>query len=254
MPARSRLDEGRSSFTRKLWLEGSAAGTISATVPHSGAVAPSTLTGIFIPMRTAAIAPVVTSAALADQIAARGLAVDVLINNAGLGGASRFDRQEIGRIGEILQVNIVALAELTRLLLPGMVARGRGRIMLVASTAAFLPGPEMALYFASKAFVLSLGEALAHELRGSGVTLTTLCPGSTDTAFFTTAGADNTVMAQRFRRMMSADAVARIGCSAMAAGRPVVVAGLANRLMTLAARLTPHRLTLPVTQRLMRRD
>ena len=103
------------------------------------------------------------AAALVEQIAARGIEIEVLVNNAGLGAFGHFDRIEPGRIGEIMQVNIVALTELTRLLLPGMVARRRGKIMLVASTASFLPGPGMAVYSASKAYVRSLGEALAQE-------------------------------------------------------------------------------------------
>src|SRR6266851_6869234 len=128
------------------------------------------------------------AASLADEIAQRGFAIDALVNNAGLGAAGRFDRCDPVRIGEILQVNIVALTELTRLLLPGMIARGHGRVMLVASVAGFQPGPRMAAYFASKAYVLSLGEALAYELRGTGISVTVLCPGATATNFFTAAG------------------------------------------------------------------
>ncbi len=129
------------------------------------------------------------------------------------------------RIGDILQVNIVALTELTRLLLPGMIARGHGRVMLVASVAGFQPGPHMAAYFASKAYVLSLGEALAYELRGTGVTVTTLCPGATATEFFNVAGAQHSLMATRMRSMMPADVVARIGYRGLAAGKRVVVTG-----------------------------
>jgi hypothetical protein len=191
------------------------------------------------------------AAALANDLSERGLAIDVLINNAGLGAAGRFDRQDETRVSEMLQVNIVALTELTRLLLPAMVARRRGRIMLVASVAAFQPGPHMAVYFASKAYVLSFGEALAYELRRTGVTVTTLCPGATATEFFAVAGADKSAMAQKFRRMMPAEIVARMGCQGLAAGRHVVVAGLVNRVMTWAGRFTPHWLTLPVTDRLM---
>src|SRR5712671_2718034 len=121
------------------------------------------------------------AARLADDIAQRGLAVDVLVNNAGLGAAGRFDRCDPARISEMLQVNIVALTELTRLLLPGMIARGRGRVMLVGSTAGFQPGPGMAVYFATKAYVLSLVEAIPEVFRGTGVTVTTLCPGPTAT-------------------------------------------------------------------------
>jgi uncharacterized protein len=191
------------------------------------------------------------AAALAGDLSARGLAVDVLINNAGLGAAGRFDRQDETRVSEMLQVNIVALTELTRLLLPAMVARGQGRIMLVASVAAFQPGPRMAVYFASKAYVLSFGEALAYELRRTGVTVSVLCPGATATEFFAVAGADKSVMAQKFRRMMPADIVARMGVAGLAAGRRVVIAGAVNRIMTWAGRFAPHFLTLPVTDKLM---
>jgi uncharacterized protein len=194
------------------------------------------------------------AATLADEIVQRGLAIDVLVNNAGLGAAGRFDRCDPARIGEILQVNIVALTELTRLVLPGMIARGHGRVMLVASIAAFQPGPRMAAYFASKAYVLSLGEALAYELRGTGVSVTTLCPGATATNFFAVAGADNSLMARRLRRMMRAEDVARLGYRGLAAGRRVVITGAMNRLMALAGRYAPHRISLPVTDLLMAGD
>ena len=194
------------------------------------------------------------AAILADEIAGRGLAIDILVNNAGLGAAGRFDRCDPARISEILQVNIVALTELTRLLLPGMVERGHGKVMLVASVAAFQPGPRMAAYFASKAYVLSLGEALAYELRGTGVSVTTLCPGATATQFFAVAGADNSVMARRLRRMMRAEDVARLGYRGLAARRHVVITGAMNRLLALAGRFMPHRITLPVTDLLMSGD
>lgn len=191
------------------------------------------------------------AAELVDEIDGRGLTIDVLINNAGLGGLGRFDHIDPARIREMLQVNIVALTELTRKLLPGMIARRRGRIMLVGSVAGFQPGPGMAVYFASKAYVLSLGEALAHELRGTGVTVTTLCPGATSTDFFKVAGARNAVIARRLNRMMPADRVARIGYRALIAGRRVAIAGTMNRLAAFAGRYAPHALTLPITERLM---
>src|SRR5437660_12780709 len=168
------------------------------------------------------------AAALADDLAAGGLDIDILVNNAGLGALGRFDRMDSGRIGDMLQVNIIALTELTRLLLPGMIARGHGRIMLVSSVAGFQPGPHMAAYFASKAYVLSLGEALAYELRGTGVSVTVLCPGATATNFFTTAGNDNSIMARHVRRMMPAADVARQGYRGRAAGRRVVITGARN--------------------------
>jgi short-subunit dehydrogenase len=116
------------------------------------------------------------AAALVREIETQGLTVEVLISNAGLGDNGRFDQSDPLRVSEMLQVNVVALTELTRLLLPPMVARGKGRVMLVASMAGFQPGPQMAVYCASKAYVLSFGEAIAYELRDSGVTVTTLCP------------------------------------------------------------------------------
>jgi hypothetical protein len=191
------------------------------------------------------------AAVLAHDVATRDLDIDVLVNNAGLGGLGRFDRMEAGRISEMLQVNIVALTELTRLLLPGMVARGRGRIMLVSSVAGFQPGPRMAVYFASKAYVTSLGEALAYELRRTGVSVTVLCPGATDTEFFKVAGAAHSSMAARLRHMMRADDVAAMGYRGLASGRRVVIAGLMNRILAVAGRIAPHRLSLPFTDMLM---
>ncbi|MGE0257615.1 MAG: SDR family NAD(P)-dependent oxidoreductase [Alphaproteobacteria bacterium] len=191
------------------------------------------------------------AARLGRELDARGLNIDVLINNAGLGGLGRFDRIDPTRIAEMLQVNIVALTELTRLILPGMIARRHGRVMLVGSVAGFSPGPGMGVYFATKAYVLSLGEALAHELRGTGVTVTTLCPGATATDFFDVAGATRRFLARRRGRMMQADRVARIGYDALVAGRPVAIAGAANRLSAFAGRHAPRWLTLPVTRHQM---
>jgi short-subunit dehydrogenase len=189
------------------------------------------------------------AAELASAIDARGLNVDVLVNNAGLGAVGRFDQIDPGRTSDMLHVNIVALTELTRLLLPGMIARRRGRVLLVASTASFQPGPRMAVYFATKAYVLSLGEALAYELRATGVTVTTLCPGATATNFFNAAGANEIAL----QPTMSSAAVARTGYRALRAGRRVVIAGMVNNILALGAKLAPHSITLPAAAALMSR-
>lgn len=192
------------------------------------------------------------AAALVREIAAAGLEIEVLVNNGGLGAIGRFDRADPVRNAAIMQVNIIALTELTQLLLPPMLARRRGKIVLVASTASFLPCPNMAVYAASKAYVRSLGEALAQELDGSGVGVNVLCPGATETNFFDVAGGK--LSRSQMRRMMSAEAVARIGIRGMARGKRVTVTGLANRILAFAATHAPHFLTLPVAQRSIGRD
>jgi short-subunit dehydrogenase len=186
---------------------------------------------------------------LVQEIVAAGTEIDVLNNNAGLGAAGRFDRIDAARNAEIMQVNIVALTELTQALLPAMLARRRGKIVLVASTASFLPCPNLAVYGASKAYVRSFGEALAQELRGTGVTVTVLCPGTTATNFFAVAGLVPNGL--QTRRMMTADAVARIAFAGMARGQRVTIAGIMNRILAFGATHTPHFLTLPAAQRLL---
>jgi len=185
---------------------------------------------------------------LAAAVETRGLLIDVLVNNAGLGGIGRFDQLDPGRVSEMLHVNVVALTELTRLFLPAMVARRRGKVMLVASTAGFQPGPRMAVYFATKAYVLSLGEALAYELRGTGVTVTTRGPGAPATEFFKVAGS-NTAL----QPAMSASEVARLGYRALKAGRRVAITGTLNRILAVGGRYGPHSITLPATAALMAR-
>lgn len=192
------------------------------------------------------------ASALAREIAAVGIEIDVLVNNAGLGAIGRFTGIRPLRHAEIMQVNIAALTELTQALLPAMLARGRGRIMLVASTASFVPCPNMAVYAASKAYVRSFGEALAQELRGSGVAVTVLCPGTTATEFFAVAGSLPSPL--QARRMMTAEKVARIGCRGLFSGERVTVAGTLNRVLAFAATHAPHWLTLPAVARTMVQD
>ena len=139
----------------------------------------------------------------------------------------------------LIALNITALTHLSKLFLPGMLARKDGRIMNVGSTAGFVPGPLMAVYYASKAYVLSLSVALANEVAGSGVTVTCLCPGATRTAFDTSAGNDKTRLFKG-GRVMESMAVAKAGVDAMFRGEAICVPGFMNRLMTSTAGLAPR--------------
>ena len=174
-----------------------------------------------------------------DEVAARGLSIDALVNNAGLGSWGRFAETEWRHERDLLAVNVTALTELTKRFLPGFVERGHGRILNVSSTAAFQPGPLMAVYFASKAYVLHLSLALADELRGTGVTVTTLCPGPTRTEFASSAGAKKASMFIGNRGDDPAS-VARKGYAAMLRGRPLVVIGTVNKTLVFANRLAPR--------------
>jgi len=191
------------------------------------------------------------AAALAGDIETRGLTVDVLINAAGLGANGRFDAQDSRRISEMLQVNVVALTELTRMLLPGMVSRGKGRVMLVASTAGFQPGPQMAVYCASKAYALHFGEAIAYELRNSGVTVTTLCPGATDTEFARVADAGKSALFKGLLPVMTATEVAQLGYQGLKARRRVVITGLVNKIMVTSSWLSPASVSLRIANWMM---
>jgi short-subunit dehydrogenase len=175
---------------------------------------------------------------IADTLAAENLTIDVLVNNAGFGALGSFDRLEAARQVEMVQVNVAAMTHLTRLLLPGMIERGKGGVLNVASTAGFQAGPYMAVYYATKAYVISLSEALHDELAGRGVTVTCLCPGPTATEFAATAKMEKTRL---FRmRQMSAAEVARIGYRAFRRGKLLVVTGWTNYLGALGARYSPR--------------
>jgi short-subunit dehydrogenase len=175
--------------------------------------------------------------------------IDVLVNNAGFGVAGAFVETELAKELEMIQVNVVALTQLTKLLLPKMVARRRGRVLNVASTAAFQPGPLMAVYYATKAYVLSFSEAIADELRDSGVTVTALCPGPTATGFAAAADMTASRLFNLAKPMSSAD-VARSGYAAMRSGRRVVVPGMKNKLLTQSIRVSPRRLVTTIVRKL----
>jgi len=175
--------------------------------------------------------------------------VDVLVNNAGFGGHGAFYERDRDAELRMIAVNITALTDLTRLLLPCMVERKRGRVLNVASTAAFQPGPFMAVYYASKAYVLSFSQAIAEELAGTGVTVTTLCPGVTETEFQAVAGVED-VPLTKGPLSMTARAVAEAAHKGMTSGKLVVIPGVHNKVGAQATRVAPRRLMLKVVRRL----
>jgi hypothetical protein len=187
---------------------------------------------------------------LFQEMANRGIEVSDLVNNAGFGSVGLFHETSLERQLEMLRLNIVSLTHLTHRFLPAMVRRGRGRVLNVASTAGLQPGPLMAVYYASKAYVLSFSEALTEELRGTGVTVTALLPGPTRTEFQRRAGMEGS----RLTRLGMADArsVAELGYRAMEDGRAVAIPGIANRLLALTVRLSPRALVRRVVKRLNR--
>ena len=177
------------------------------------------------------------AASLIGEVEAEGLAVETLINNAGFGLGGRFAELALERQREMIDLNVRTLTELCRLVLPGMIERGRGAILNVASTAAFQPGPNMAVYYASKAYVLSFTEALHHELRRKGIKVSALCPGPTATEFFDVAGVADSILAR-----FSADSagVVRAGLRGLERNKAVVIPGLGNKVGAQGARFLPR--------------
>jgi hypothetical protein len=176
--------------------------------------------------------------AIFDALAAEGVTVDVLVNNAGFGAVGPVAALPVERQMDMVQVNVAALTHLTRLFLPGIIERGRGGILNVGSTAGFQPGPNMAVYYATKAFVLSFTEALAEELVGSGVKATCLAPGPTATEF----GADSGMEKFTIFKLgtMNAKTVAQAGYRGFRRGKVVVIPGLTNKLGAFSVRFVPR--------------
>lgn len=185
--------------------------------------------------------------ALAARLGERDLQIDVLVNGAGFGLFAPLHELDPARVAEEVQLNVAALTELTCALLPGMRARDRGAIVNIASTAAFQPVPYMAVYGATKAYVLSFTEALWAETRDTGVRVTALCPGATDTAFFDTAS-DNASIGGR----MAPERVVAAAFGALDRRRCSVIPGLANQLLAGSTRLLPRQAVARMSQRTMR--
>ncbi len=185
---------------------------------------------------------------LGAEVAARDLTVDVLVNNAGFSTMGPVHKSDPAREVAMIRTDVEAVAHLCSMFVPGMVERGRGAVLNVASTAAFQPLPGQAGYGACKAFVLSYSQALAQELKGKGVSVTALCPGPVETGFAEAAGLSDGEAADALPKVMwvSSSSVAAQAVVAMERGRAVVIPGTPNRIVAGLAHLTPRRLLLPV--------
>jgi uncharacterized protein len=181
-----------------------------------------------------------------EQTTRADVVVDVLVNNAGFGQYGLFAESDAEQCLRQIQLNVVTLTHLTRLYLPGMIERKSGGILNVASTAAFQAGPLMAVYFATKAYVLHFSEAIANELQGTGVTVTCLCPGATTTEFHKRANATG----MRLLKMGSMDArsVAEDGYRALMSHTPVVISGFKNWLVAQSVRFAPRRMATAIAR------
>jgi short-subunit dehydrogenase len=190
-------------------------------------------------------------AAVLDAVAERGLTVDVLVNNAGLSTSGPVHASDVEAELRMVRVDVEAVVELCSRVVPGMVERGRGAVLNVASVGAFQPLPGQAGYGGSKAFVLAYTDALHAELAGTGVTATSLCPGPVETGFGEAAGISQTDAEGALPRFMweTPEAVARAGIAGLDRGRSVVIPGAANRVGAYAGRILPNRLLLPVLAR-----
>lgn len=189
------------------------------------------------------------ASAVKQAVDTAGIEVSLLVNNAGFGINGAFARVDEQSHLDIIQVNITSLVRLTRMFLPGMLNRGAGGIMNVASTAAFVPGPMMAVYYATKAFVLSFTEALANEVAGSGVKVSCLCPGATLTEFQIRSGMDKTNLFKS-GSVMSAQTVAEMGVNGLERNQTVVICGATNQFAVTTSRFVPRKVTTAIVRRL----
>ena len=199
------------------------------------------------PASVRVIAVDLTAANAPQEIQREIPAVDVLVNNAGYGVYGKFAETSFDDDLGLMQLNMTALVVLTRLYLPGMIAARNGKVLNVASTAAFQPGPLMSLYYASKAFVLSFSEAIANELEGTGVTVTALCPGPTATGFQERAHVEKSRLFQ-YVKVMDARTVAEIGYRGLMAGKTLVIPGLMNKLLAQSVRVSPRKMVTKIAR------
>jgi len=187
---------------------------------------------------------------LFDQLQRESIAIDILVNNAGYGVLGEFARIPLEESLGQIHLNVTALTHLTKIFLGPMLERHCGKILNVASTAGFQPGPRMAIYYATKAYVISFSEALANELEETGVTVTCLCPGATDTGFAKRAGNDQTRLFKQLRPM-DAKRVARDGYRGLMAGKTLVISGFRNWLIAESVRFSPRKLVTAVSRKVL---
>jgi short-subunit dehydrogenase len=181
------------------------------------------------------------------ELKQEAIKIDVLVNNAGFGIYGLFNETNLNTELEMLQVNLVCLTQLTKLFLKDMVKQGNGKVLNVSSSAAFQPGPFMAVYFATKAYILSFSQALASELENTGVTVTVLCPGPTESAFHERTGAAGTKQVEG-NKMMDAETVAKIGYRALMEGKTVVIPGFKNKILAEIVRFTPRNIVTKIVK------
>ena len=184
-----------------------------------------------------------------NEIEEKQIVVDILVNNAGIGDFELFNNEKLLKISQIMQINIVSLTELTKLFLKGMVDRKEGKILNVSSMAAFQPGPYMAVYYASKAYVQSFSEAITSELKGTGVTVTTLCPGPTKSGFQHEVRSEGSNLS-RLNLLSSSEDVAKYGYKALQAGKEVAIPGFINTSLVNTAKFFPRKATIHVVKKL----
>ena len=177
------------------------------------------------------------------------LQVDYLINNAGFGDFGYFHKTDWEKDEQMINLNIMALTQLTKLFVSDMIKRGSGKILNVASTAAFMPGPLMAIYFASKSYVLAFSEAVANELKGTGVSLTALCPGPTESEFQDAANMEESMLFKRSKVATSED-VAKYGYNQMIKGKVVAIEGAINKFSIFASRFVPKNVLTSIVRRI----
>ncbi len=188
-----------------------------------------------------------------EQLKKEDIAIDILINNAGFGDYGAFAECDWQKQEQMINLNILALSKLTRLFLPAMINSGNGRIMNVASTAAFQPGPLMSIYYATKAFVLSFTYAIANEIKGTGVTISALCPGPTDTGFVSAASLEGSKLFKTFKPKTSIY-VAQFGYKRMMNGKILSIPGCLNKLMVWSIRFTPRKLVTLVIRKIQDKE